>query len=80
MFTISECLYLGNSYQPSLMFVSKARDYPSVEQLKVLHSGRLLPYSQKVVMLERLGWDKHPSLIQTFVNRGSLLKEKAQYS
>ncbi len=46
------------------MFASKPGAYPRVEQLKCAQPGCGLAWP------ERIAWDKHSSLLQTFVNYG----------
>ncbi len=59
----------GNPFQPNLMFAGKdrarenkarpcepgkARAYPRVEHMRVLHSGRLWPYPQALFNAEKV--------------------------
>jgi hypothetical protein len=59
----------GKQLQPSLMFVSKAKAYPSETPLRCSPLGQVPRLIHKHwPMLERPAMDKHSSLLRTFVN------------
>ena len=61
----------GKQLQPSLMFVSKAKAYPSKTPFRFSLLGQASGLTHKRwPMLERPAMDKHSSLLRTFVIYG----------
>ncbi len=69
MFVLSQNAYSGRHFQPSIMFVGKARSCSRVEHLKVA-SLRQGPYSKTLDQAGRACQGKQSCLLREFVNYG----------